>query len=125
MKEVRGEMTILSTPEPGPTYVSTGISVGFETRPAETSTGAVPSNSGIVPDKATIETVTDSGDVTIGTRRLRSSASASGGMSTVVSASVSGAALGRTTMMRTRSMASPNAAIWASEGRTGATATRA
>src|SRR5215813_7159509 len=98
MKGVRGESAMLSTPAPGPTYVVTGMSVGCVTTPAETSTGAVPWNSGTAPANATIDTSTDSGDVTIGTRRPRSSASASGGSTTVVSASVSGGAIGRTTM---------------------------
>src|SRR6266550_3713496 len=75
-------MAMLSTPAPGPTYVAIGISVGSETTPAETSTGAVPSNSATAPASATIETSTVSGDVTMGTRRLRSSACASAGQVT-------------------------------------------
>src|SRR5213075_447815 len=121
MKGARGEMAMLSTPAPGPTYVATGISVGSEVTPLETSTGAAPWNSGTVPAKATIETSTVSGDETMGTRRLRSSICASGGKSTVVSASVSG----RTTTNRTRSIDRPSAATVASDGKTGATATRA
>ncbi|PYO87848.1 MAG: hypothetical protein DMD58_13745 [Gemmatimonadetes bacterium] len=61
----------------------------------------------------------------MGTRRLRSSASASGGKLTVVSASVSGGVTGRTTTMRTRSIDKPKAATAASDGKIGATATRA
>src|SRR6266571_7296404 len=125
MKGVRGAMAMLSTPAPGPTYVVTGTSVGGATRAAETSTGAVPSNSGTAPASATIETSTVSGDVTMGTRRLRSRTRASGGRATVVSATVSGGAMGRTTTKRTRSMARPKAASPASDEKTGATATRA
>src|SRR5881392_1057395 len=125
MKGARGEMAMLSTPAPGPTYVATEISVGSEVTPLETSTGAAPWNSGTAPAKATIETSTVSGDVTMGTRRLRSRICASGGKSTVVSASVSGGATERTTTNRTRSIDRPNAATVASDGKTGATATRA
>src|SRR6266568_1594523 len=122
MNGVRGETVRLSTPAPGPTYVVTGTSVGCETTPAETPTGAVPLNSGTAPASATIETSTVSGDETIGTRRLSSRTWASGGRATVVSATVSGGAMGRTTTNRTRSMARPKAASPASDGKTGATA---
>src|SRR6266576_5113290 len=123
MKGVRGVIAMLSTPAPGHTYVATGISVGADTSPAETSTGAVPSNRGTTPESATIETSSVSGEVTIATRRSRSSSRASGGRATVVSATVS--ATGRTTTNRTRSMARPNDASPEYEGKIGATATRA
>src|SRR6266850_3054389 len=93
--------------------------------PLETSTGAVPWNSGTTPANATIETNTVSGDETMGTRRLRSSSRASGDKATAVSARVSGREAGRTTTKRTRSIESPNDARPAPDGNTEATATRA
>src|SRR5207244_9137103 len=93
--------------------------------PLSTSTGAVPVKRGIAPDIATIDTYSVSGDEISGTRRSRSMLSAFGGSATVVSASVSGGADGRTTMKRTPSIASPKDCKAASEGKTGATATGA
>src|SRR2546428_140887 len=93
--------------------------------PLSTSTGAVPVKRGIAPAIATIDTYSVSGDEISGTRRSRSMLSAFGGSATVVSASVSGGADGRTTMKRTPSIASPKDCKAASEGKTGATATGA
>src|SRR5712691_9766160 len=62
---------------------------------------------------------------TTGTRSLRSSVRASGATLTVVSARVSGGATRRTTTNRTPSIESPKAARPASDGKIGATATRA
>src|SRR6058998_563500 len=126
MKGSRGRTAMLSTPAPGPTYVSTGMSVGVDgVTPLSTSTGAVPVKRGIAPDIATIETYSVSADEISGTRRSRSMLSASGGSATVVSASVSGGVAGRTTMKRTSSIASPKDARAASEGKIGATASGA
>src|ERR1051325_11176083 len=102
------------------------MSVGADgVPPLRTSTGAVPWNSGTLPDSATIVTWSVSADAIRATCRSRSSAAESGGMFAVVSTSVSGGALERTTMNRTRSSVSPNEASALIGGRMGATATGA
>ncbi len=114
---------MLSTPAPGPTYVSTGMSAGAGgvPDPDVTSTLLVPVNRGCVPASAMIETLSVSGDESKATWISRSMPDESGGRATVVSASVSVA--GRTTMMRTWSIAKPKLAKAASEGRMGAKTT--
>src|SRR5258705_10089304 len=64
MKGAAGRTTMLSTPAPGPTYVSTGMSAGAGgvPDPDVTSTLLVPVNRGCVPASAMIETLSVSGD---------------------------------------------------------------
>src|SRR5258706_8084134 len=120
MKGAAGRTTMLSTPAPGPTYVLTGMSAGAGTPgPDVTSTLLVPRNSGVVPESAIIETLSVSGEERRATWRSRSRPAESGGRATVVSASVSGGVRGRTTMIRTWSIARPKLASAASEGRMG------